>query len=163
MKRPHQDTVDKVFEISLLLKGLDGVLEFAGGVILIFVSPHAVSKLVSSITESDLLANKHNFITNSLLHFSHHISSSSITFGSIYLLLHGVVKIILVVAVMKEKLWAYPWLMAFLVIFIMYQIYRLIVQFTLGLTLLTLFDIFIVCLTAIEYKKHKNMPKPEAA
>jgi uncharacterized membrane protein len=40
-----------------------------------------------------------------------------------------------------------PWLIAFLLVFIVYQGYELIVAFSWGLLLLTAFDILIVCLT----------------
>ncbi len=149
--------LDKVFEVSILLKGLDGLLEFVGGFILIFISPAAINSIVKSLTQNALSENPHDYIANHILAYSHHLSSSAVTFGAIYLLAHGIVKIILVTAILKEKLWSYPWMMAFLVIFIVYQIYRLLISFTVGLTLLTLFDIFIVCLTYIEYNKHKRI------
>jgi uncharacterized membrane protein len=73
----------------------------------------------------------------------------------LYLLSHGIIKIILVVALLQQRLWAYPWLIVFLSIFIVYQIYRLVLHLSLGLLALTLFDIFIVALTVLEYRKHR--------
>jgi uncharacterized membrane protein len=80
---------------------------------------------------------------------------STSLFLALYLLSHGIIKIILVVALLQQKLWAYPWLIVFLSIFIVYQIYRLVLSMSLGLLALTLFDIFIVGLTVIEYRKHR--------
>jgi uncharacterized membrane protein len=45
--------------------------------------------------------------------------------------------------------------MVFLSVFIVYQIYRLVLHMSLGLLALTLFDIFIVGLTVLEYRKHR--------
>jgi uncharacterized membrane protein len=67
---------------------------------------------------------------------------------------HGVVKVLLVAAVLKDKLWAYPWMIAFLLAFIGYQGYLLAVNPTLGVALLTVFDVFMVWLTYREYGKH---------
>jgi uncharacterized membrane protein len=36
------------------------------------------------------------------------------TSGAVYLLAHGLVKVILVAALLKNQLWAYPWTIAFL-------------------------------------------------
>jgi hypothetical protein len=47
-------------------------------------------------------------------------------FGAIYLLSHGISKVILVALVLRNKLWAYPWLMVLLGVFIGYQLYVMI-------------------------------------
>lgn len=148
-------TLDKVFEVSLTLKGLDGLLELVGGIFLIFVSPQTISKIADYLTQHELSTDPHDFIANHILSYSHHLSSSAVTFGAIYLIAHGIVKIVLVTAVLKENLWAYPWMIAFLVVFIIYQVYRIAIKVSIGLILLTIFDIFIVVLTVIEYKKHR--------
>lgn len=80
---------------------------------------------------------------------------SASLFGAVYLLLHGLVKIVLVWAVLKDQLWAYPWMVVFLLVFIAYQSYLLVLGFTVGMALLTAFDIFIVWLTLHEYREHK--------
>lgn len=60
-----------------------------------------------------------------------------------YLLSYGVAKVLLV---LRDKLWACPWLIALLLAFIAQQLYRITaVQFSVGLTLLTIFDAVLVC------------------
>src|SRR6185312_13862970 len=83
------------------------------------------------------------------------LSVSATLFGAAYLLLHGLVKVALVWAVLKDKLWAYPWMVAFLLVFIAYQGYQLAVAPTWGMAALTAFDMFIVWLTVHEYRAHK--------
>ena len=46
-------------------------------------------------------------------------------FGAVYLLLHGAVKVVLVTALLLNKLWAYPCMIVVLLIFIGYQMYRI--------------------------------------
>jgi uncharacterized membrane protein len=76
-----------------------------------------------------------------------------VLFGAVYLLAHGLVKVILVAALLKNQLWAYPWTIAFLGVFILYQLYRLSLRASVGLTALTIFDAFIAWLTYREYRK----------
>jgi uncharacterized membrane protein len=64
-----------------------------------------------------------------------------------------------VIAVLQERLWAYPAMIALLAAFIVYQLYRLAVRFTIGLALLTIFDVFVVSLTWREYQT-KRSPAP---
>jgi uncharacterized membrane protein len=47
----------------------------------------------------------------------------------------------------------YPWIIAFLLIFIGYQLYRIVREPTFGLSALTIFDAFIVWLTWREWRK----------
>ncbi|MEV8148007.1 DUF2127 domain-containing protein [Arthrobacter sp. NPDC080073] len=147
--------LDRTFRVSLILKGLDGVLELIGGILLLIVTPRQIDDLVRFLTQHELAQDPHDFLANSLVHLSSNLSGSATLFGAIYLLLHGLVKIVLVWAVLKDKLWAYPWMIAFLLVFILYQGYRIAVAFSWGLVLLTAFDIFIVWITAREYRIHK--------
>jgi len=147
--------LDKTFRISLILKGLDGVLELVGGVLLLLVSPAQMGSVVRFLTQHELSEDPHDLVATTLVHLAGTLTVSATLFGAIYLLLHGLVKVALVWAVLKDKLWAYPWMVAFLLIFIAYQGYELVVAFTWGMVLLTAFDIFIVWLTLHEYRAHK--------
>ncbi len=69
--------------------------------------------------------------------------------------MHGVVKIVLVSALLRDKIWAYPWMIAFLIVFIVYQIYRMTFAFSFGLLGLTVFDVVVVWLTYREYGKQR--------
>jgi uncharacterized membrane protein len=68
---------------------------------------------------------------------------------------HGIVKVVLVLALLRNKLWAYPWLIGVLLIFIGYQVYRIDLSPTLGLIALTGFDVVIVALTWREYQRQR--------
>lgn len=152
--------LDKIFKVSLVLKGLDGALELVGGILLLLVSPAQLGFLVQILTQHELSEDPHDLIATALVHLAGTMTVSATMFGAIYLLLHGLVKIVLVWAVLKDKLWAYPWMIAFLGIFILYQSYELVVSFTWGMVLLTAFDIFIVWLTVHEYRAHRSRTKP---
>jgi uncharacterized membrane protein len=151
--------LDRIFAISLILKGLDGVLEVIGGVLLLLVSPKQLTSLVMLLTQHELSQDPQDFLATHLLAYVNMLSASVIMFAAAYLLVHGIVKIVLVVAVLKGQLWAYPWLIGFLVLFILYQIYRLTLHFSVGLLALTLFDCFIVYLTVLEYRKHLRLQR----
>ncbi len=160
--------LDKVFKISVALKGLDGVLELVGGILLLLVSPAQMASMVHFLTQHELSEDPHDLVATTLVHWAGTMTVSATLFGAVYLLLHGLVKVVLVWAVLRDKLWAYPWMIAFLLVFITYQVYRLLVAFTWGMVLLTAFDIFIVWLTWHEYRAHRarkvaDQPAPQAA
>ncbi|HET9174082.1 MAG TPA: DUF2127 domain-containing protein [Candidatus Saccharimonadales bacterium] len=158
-----KDALDRTFYISLILKGLDSTAEILGGIILLFISADTINSIVRTLTQHELSTDPHDFISTHLVNAAHSFTKGGRYFAAFYLLSHGIVKVVLIVALFKEKIWAYPWMMAVLGAFIIYQAYRMTYKFSFGLLVLTLFDIFIVCLTWLEYKKHKSRLRPELA
>jgi uncharacterized membrane protein len=162
--KPLSPALDTTFKIGLVLKGLDGVLEVAGGILLLFLSPQAIQHLVRVLTAHELSEDPHDLIARYLLHTTAHLSHGTTLFGAIYLLSHGIAKIVLVALVLKDKLWAYPWLIGLLLAFIAYQLYRITaVHFSIGLTLLTVFDAFLVWLTWREYRSKRTQQQQARA
>jgi uncharacterized membrane protein len=95
----------------------------------------------------------HDFLATHLLRTAHGLTGSAVLFGAVYLLAHGLAKVILVAALLKNQLWAYPWAITFLGVFIVYQLYRLSLRPSVGLAALTIFDAAIAWLTYREYRK----------
>ena len=151
-----KDLLDRTFEIAIILKGLDGVLEVVGGLVLLVVSPATINRVVTTLTQHELSQDPHDFVATRLLNTAHGLTRSAVLFGSLYLLAHGAVKIVLVAALLRNKLWAYPWMIAFLLVFIVYQIYRMTLVPSVGLAALTVFDVFVVWLTYREYQKQRH-------
>src|SRR4029450_10938175 len=144
--RPR-DLLDQTFEVGILLKGLDGVLEVVGGLLLLVVSPATIDRVVTSLAQHELSEAPHHFLATHLLRTAHGLTGPAVLFGAIYLLAHGLVKVILVTALLKNQRWAYPWTIGFLGVFIVYQLYRLSFHPSVGLTALTIFDAAIAWLT----------------
>lgn len=149
-------SLDDTFKISVTLKGIDGALEIIGGTILLFVRPHTIQQWARTLTQHELSQDPHDFIARHILHSAGQLTHGSTAFAAIYLLSHGIAKLVLVVAVLRGELWAYPALIALLGAFIAYQLYRLYYHLTIGLTLLTIFDAFVVWLTWREYQAKRN-------
>jgi len=147
------DPLDRIFEIGIVLKGLDGVLETIGGLLLLTVTPATINGLAARLTQHELSEDPNDFIASHLLRNAHGLTDSAVTFAAIYLLVHGIVKIVLVGALLRNQVWAYPWMIGFLLIFIIYQLYRIALSPTFGLSALTIFDSAIVWLTWREWRK----------
>lgn len=149
--------LDIVFRISIVLKGIDGVLELIGGILLLVVTPSMLDAGARAVFHHELAEDPHDLIATHVLHVTSGLDASATIFGGVYLLLHGVVKAVLVWAVLRERLWAFPWMIAFLVAFIGYQSYEMTTSFSAGLLGLTLFDVFVTSLTVVEYRKRRRL------
>jgi uncharacterized membrane protein len=148
-----KDWLDRVFEIGIILKGLNGLAELVGGLLLLFATPGSIRRLAVVLTQAELSEDPHDIIARHLLHTASGLSGSAVLFGAVYLLLHGAVKVVLVIALLLNRLWAYPCMIVVLLIFIGYQLYRIALQPSAGLVLLTAFDVVIVALTWREYRR----------
>ncbi len=152
---PAHDRLDRAFEAALIIKGVDGLLEVAGGAILLLVPTARLNEILSGLTRHELSEDPQDwFITHLLPPLQHFIGNSAAAAG-VYLLAHGAIKIVLVGAVYADRLWAYPWMIGFLVVFIAYQSYRFLLDPALGLAALTLFDVAMLWLTRREYARRR--------
>lgn len=149
----------RAFRISLLLKAADAVLEMVGGVLFLVVPPSAVGHLVAVLTQHELSEDPGDRVARILRETVQHFAAGR-HFGAIYLLSHGVSKIVLVVEIFRGRLWAYPAMLVLLATFIVYQSYRLVRAFTVGMLALTLFDAIVICLTWREYGRQRERLSP---
>ena len=127
-----------------------------GGLVLLVVSPGSIDALVRTLTQHELSQDPHDFIAQHVLQAAGGLRHGATIYAGIYLLTHGLAKVAVVIAVLRDQLWAYPAMIVLLVTFILYQLYRLYFRFTVGLSLLTLFDAFVVWLTWREYQAERT-------
>ncbi len=143
--------LDKVFEGGIIVKGIDGALEFLGGLLLLFVSPASIHNFLVLITQRELLTDPHDKVANLLLNSTQHLGDSR-TFIIVYLWIHAVIKLIAVIGILKNQLWAYPFSLITLGALMLYQVYSLVfVGPSVGMVILSIFDVFILWLILREY------------
>lgn len=111
-----------------------------------------IDHTVVALTRTELSEDPNDVIANQLLHTANGLTGQVVLFGAVYLLLHGVVKVVLVPALLLNKLWAYPWMIVTLVVFVAYQVYRIALQHGAAMIALTVFDLFIIALTVREWR-----------
>ena len=160
--------LDRAFLIGIIGKGLNGAAELLGGMLLLFLTPDADPNVAVAWTHGELSEDPNDIIATHLLHTADGLTGPGLLFGGVYLLVHGVIKVVLVTALLLNKLWAYPWMIVALLLFIAYQLYRIVLNPTVGLIGLTIFDIVIVALTWREYqqqrrRRHAETTAPSAA
>ena len=153
-KRFHQ-----IFVVSVLAKGLHALIEILGGIALYLVSTAAIVTAIQRYSYDELTENQHDWVATHLLDFARHFSVAEHNFYAAYLLSHGVIKAVLVVGLLRQKLWAYPASFAVFGGFILYQLYRYSFTHDIGLILLSIFDLFVIYLAVHEYRLlRKHLP-----
>ena len=145
----RQKRIHQAFEIGVALKGLNALLEIVLGSALFFFD---VTRIVQTLIKNELLDDPNDFLATHLQPYAH-ISPEAQVFAALYLLSHGVVKIVLVGGLLRSKLWAYPASLAVLTLFILYQVIRFFSTHSIWLVLLTIFDLVIIWLVWEEYQR----------
>ena len=150
---------DKVFEGGIIIKGIDGLLEFLAGLMALFVSPLSLHNFVSWVTHRELVGDPHDKFATLLVHATNRYSSNGRVFLIIYLWLHAAIKLVAVIGILRDLRWAYPFSLISLGLLTMYQFYDIFfVKMSLGMILLTIFDIAILWLIWREYTKRYRHP-----
>lgn len=145
--------VHVLFDISVIGKGVDGVLEIVGGAVLFFISPMKIHGIVSALTQHELSKDPHDLVATYLLNSTQHLSGGAQVFAATYLLWHGAVKLALVTALLLKQRWAYPSAILAFLLFLAYQLYRYSHTHSSELLVLSVVDVFVIALTWLEYKR----------
>lgn len=146
-KRIHEG-----FEVSILLKGAGALLETTLGILLLFTN---VLGVVQALISYALVQDPDNFFATHAQDLTS-VSLSTQHFGALYLLSHGLVKLVLVAGLLRDKLWAYPASLAILSLFVLNQVVRYAQTYSVWLLLLTMFDLVVIWLVRHEYRIKKR-------
>jgi uncharacterized membrane protein len=151
---------DKAFAIALVLKAIDALGEVAGGLWLLLIDPQWLQGWAAAFFAPELREDPHDFIATHILHWVIQFRPHAMLFAAAYLLSHGVAKLVVVVEIVRGRLWAYSGLIVLTALFAAYQLYHMAVAgLTPGYLALTLFDLLIIALTAVEYAKLRARPR----
>src|ERR1700688_2095470 len=95
-RRLHQ-----FFLISLLLKGANALIECAAGIALELVSTSSTVNFINELARAELIENPKDFIATHLMTWAQSFSVQAQHFYAFYLLSHGIVKLLLVIALLR--------------------------------------------------------------
>ena len=154
---PSGKLLDRTFHAGITLKGIGGVLETIGGVLLWFISPASMGHTLQFLFLQEFSRDPDGFFTGHVLQATSKMALADPTFASLYLLSHGVTKTALVICLWMNKLWAYPLTIVVFAAFCVYQVHRYTHTHSIMLILITIFDIFLIWLTWEEYRKQRRL------
>ena len=152
MKPAEEHRIHQLFEVSVWLKGAHALIECVGGILLYLVTTDTIASWVNMFTQEELIEDPNDFIASHLSRMAGEFSVASKQFYAFYLLSHGLIKLLLVIGLLRGKLWAYPASLAALGAFMVYQVYRYSHTHSPGLLVLTVFDAIVLWLIWQEWR-----------
>jgi uncharacterized membrane protein len=151
-KAMEERTIRRAFRISLWLKLAISMAEVLGGLGFALISYQAIQDFARAITAGEMIEDPSDIVAGFLQHIMAGFTSSAQSFAAWYLLSHGLLKLVMVIGVLANKLWAYPGFIIVLTGFIIYQSYKLSHHITVPLVALTVLDIVVLVLAWHEYR-----------
>lgn len=149
--------IDRTFEISVLLKAFFGFFEILGGIFFAISDRLILNNFLISMAQKEISEDPNDIIANFVIKSANNLANGTQVFAVVYLIFHGVVNIFLAAALLKNKIWAYPWAMFLFSMFVIYQVYRYFHTYSFELLFLMLFDVFIIFIIWLEYKRKKQI------
>jgi len=138
----QEKNIHRVFVVSVAAKGLHALIEIAGGGALYLLGADTIARWIRP----------HEWAAR-------HLDLGEQRFFAFYLLSHGLVKSVIVIGLLREKLWAYPASFVVFSAFIAYQLYRYSFTHDVALIALSIFDLFVIALAVHEYRLlRKHLP-----
>jgi len=148
----EHNIVTGAFDVGVVLKGLNGLLEIIAGLFLLFIPLHDIQRFLIWVTGKELRVDKQDVIANHLVHLANTLTARTYQLTIAYLLIHGFVKVFLVVMLLRRRLWAYPVAIAVFTIFGIYQAYQYSYTHSALMLALTVLDVAVIVLTSLEYR-----------
>lgn len=158
--------VDELFRISVWLKGIHAGLELFSGFLLLAFTPvfFVLPQYLTFLSQKELSEDPKDAVAHFFLNIGQQFSISGELFFAFYLFAHGLVKLIVVVALLRRKAKLYPWCIAVLGAFIAYELYRFSLTQGWWLLALSLFDAVVIYFVWREYQllaHHKTIQLSE--
>lgn len=143
--------IHRLFEFAIFVKGVDGALETIGGLVLLFVPLHSLDTIMRWLLAHELSTEPHDWLARAASRLVESLSLDTKLFASVYLIGHGLVKVLLVYALWREKLWAFPLALGFIALFVAYQLYRYTHTHSIALLIFALVDVCVAWFIWREY------------
>jgi uncharacterized membrane protein len=117
---------------------------------------HGIEGARLFLTAPELAEDPTDRIATLLQRMVQELGADTKLFASGYLIVHGIIKVVLVVALLRRRLWSYPVSLWFLAAFIAYQVYRFYFTRSFWMIALTIVDLIVVFLIWREYQARKT-------
>jgi uncharacterized membrane protein len=150
MREKTERGIHDVYIVTVVGKGIVALLEVILGIMFLFTN--SITQLIIDLINNEIIEDPSDFFAGHLQSLLHPTPQAQV-FAGFYLLSHGVVKVFLVAALLRKKVWAYPASIAVFSLFIMYQLFRYFFKTHSGwLLVITVLDIVAIWLIYHEYK-----------
>lgn len=144
--------VDKFFFLAIVAKALFGLAEVVAGLVLLAVGAARLDRLAVWL-ETTAPSGLTSVAAQHLLTF---ISHTGTVADALLLIGHGAIKLFLIIGILRNKLWAYLWMIVAMVIFVVTEVAQGALTGQAGMYAIAVLDVIVLVLTVIEWHRHRR-------
>lgn len=145
-----------LFQVSVLAKAFDGAVQLMLAAVFYLFNYSTLTIAARRIFQEEIAENPDAFIWTFAERAFQDFTAHSQYFWATLLFVHGAIKTILVIGLLRDKRWAYPASIGAFGGFMAYQLFELSQRFSTFLSLVTLVDAIVVLVIFLEYQKVKK-------
>ena len=144
--------IEWAFRLSLLGKALLGIVQIAGGLFLLVTPRNAIATTADVLTRGELAQDPSDPLALAILHWAKSITPGAHDFYILYLLGHGAIHFVVVTSLLLKWRIAYPFSMATLMAFVVYQSWEYLHSLDPALLILTIIDVLVIVIVLLEHR-----------
>ncbi|MCF7700070.1 DUF2127 domain-containing protein [Loktanella sp. M215] len=148
----HDWLIEWAFRLSLLGKAALGIVQVLGGLFLLVMPGDTIRATADALTRSELAQDPTDRFARAVMQWAATINPAGEHFYIIYLLGHGAIHFIVVTALLMKSRIAYPFSLATLMAFVVYQTWEYLHTFDPALLVLTAIDVFVITIVILEHR-----------
>jgi uncharacterized membrane protein len=139
----EEKNISRGFYFSIFLKGIISLGEIVVGTLALVFPVSYVTDFLAQLPS--------NIITTHAVSMLDGLAHVSALFLGVYLLSRGLVKVLLILGMLKNQLWAYPTSLTVIGAFLLYQVYQIATTHSIVIVALTVFDLVVMWFIYEEY------------
>ena len=143
---------------GLSLKAINALIEIIGGLVMLLINHDWLNTIIKVIAIPELREDSGDVIMNYLITISQNTPITTMHSIAIYMLLHGITKLVAIALLWKKKLWAYLPVVGVFALFIVYECYSFMRSYSPIMLAIIIIDLAIIVVVLLEYK-HLKMEK----
>jgi len=147
----------RLYKTGILLKGVNGGLELIGGILLAVIPHSGFTKAILFLTQHDVGTGSKDWAFRELSDALSRLSGES-GFAIFYLLSHGVLKLSLAIALLRELRWAYPTALVAFGTLAGYEVYRFIAHPGVMMAVIIAIDLGVIALIWSHWRAERRYP-----
>lgn len=144
--------IEWAFRLSLLGKAMLGMAQVIGGLFLAIMPADAITRTADALTRSELTQDPTDRFALAVMHWANAINPAAEHFYIIYLLGHGAIHFVVVIALLLKSRVAYPFSVATLMAFVGFQSWDWLQTHDPALLLLTALDVFVIIIVILQHR-----------
>ncbi len=152
-------TIYELFRISIWINILSCLGEMLAGLATAFIPSTLVLSAAVYFSQTYGGDVTHDFLAQIFIHAAHLFVVSNDLLIGLYIFVRGLVQLIPSLALLRNKLWAYPVMICILLVLVVAQIYAIYLSHSVATGIVTIIDIITIYLVWHEYTLARSMTK----